>query len=118
MILKIAGGDVPICLIDLGEGEVCDNIAAAALAAGVPLMAWSGEIGRMLGPPPSPGLMPAFAYAMEHRQVRARGLAHTGALSLTNASSKLNQLWAGGYLMRGKVGQASGGMEYLYARLG
>ena len=111
-------GTKSICLTDLGDPDLTENIAAAALRAAVPLAAWNGAAGQMLGPPPTPGNRAALAYAMERGEVRAPQLAQAHKLSIANASTKLKQLWEQGYLMREEGTAPSGGTEYRYCRIG
>jgi hypothetical protein len=107
-----------ICLTQPTSADVVDNIAAAAERAGVPVTVWRGDIPEIVGPPPSGGAVPAFKVALAQSQIRAAGLAQTLGISLTNASTKLKQLWDSGYLMRDEVASATGGNEFVYSRIG
>ena len=107
-----------VCLADPTSEDVFENIAAAAERAKVPVVIWRGDLPQLVGPAPSGGLAPAFAAAMTRPQLRAAELAQALGISLTNASNKLKQLWAGGYLMRDEVTSATGGNEFVYTRIG
>jgi hypothetical protein len=107
-----------ICLTDLADLDLAENIAAAAHRAGVPIAAWNGQVGQILGPAPTAGTRDALAFAMERPDVRARDVAEAHKLSVANASTKLKQLWEQGYLLRGEGSAPSGGTEYVYCRIG
>lgn len=107
-----------VCLTQITSDDVFDNVAAAAEVANVPVVIWRGEVAKIVGPQPAGGVAAALAVAMDQPKIRAAELAQTLGISLTNASSKLKQLWDGGYLMRDEVASATGGNEFVYTRIG
>lgn len=106
------------CLVDLGDPDVRENIAAAAERAKVPVTAWQGAAVTILGPEPSRGNRAALAFALERREVRAAEFAAIAEISTANASMKFRQLWAEGYLLRSEDTAPSGGTEFVYRRIG
>ena len=111
-------GTKSVCLVDLADQDIFENIAAAADRLNVPLTIWNGDRVQMAGPPPSSGLREALDYALNRTELRAAELARAQRLSITNASTKLKQLWAKGYLMRDEAWARSGGAEFVYRRIG
>lgn len=106
------------CLVDLGDSDVRENIAAAAERAKVPLTAWTGAAPTILGPEPSRGNRGALAFALERPEVRAAEFAAIAEISTANASMKFRQLWTEGFLLRSEDTAPSGGTEFIYRRIG
>lgn len=107
-----------VCITDLVSNDVLENIAAAAERASTPVVIWRGEVPQIVGPRPVAGLTMSLDLVMARPRVRAGELAAELEISLANASNKLKQLWEGGYLVRDQVTAASGGNEFVYARIG
>lgn len=107
------------CLIDIDDIDMVENIDAAALKKNQPLAIWSGKHARLIGSQPSRGNRDALAFALSRPQVRAAEYADaTPAMSIANASTKFKQLWEQGFLLRRERVAESGGVEFLYQRIG
>jgi hypothetical protein len=106
-------------LDDLNDPDMMENWDAAARKASQPLMV-RGTDGQMraLGLEPSSGNLAAFRFALERASARASELAAAAQISLTNASTKLKQLWEQGFLLRRENLASSGGIEFEYFRIG
>ena len=111
-------GERGFCLVDVRDPDLLDNWDAAALKRGQPLVSWWGDNWRLLGPSPSRGNTKTFEYLMATESATASHVAKILTLSLTNASTKLKQLLEGGYLLRSEETAQSGGVEYVYHRIG
>lgn len=112
-------GTKGICLVDLDDQDLIDNIDAAASRVKVPVLIWSGKIPRVVGFEPSSGNREAFAFALARSQARAAEFAESVAgMTIANASTKFKQLWEQGFLMRTESAADSGGVEFVYQRIG
>ncbi len=107
-----------ICLVDLLDPELRFNIDLAAARVNVPVAIWNGNVIEMIGGQPSQGNREALEYALKRPYARAAELADTLSLSIANASTKFKQLWEQGFLMRSESAADSGGVEFLYRRIG
>lgn len=110
-------GSRAICLINLADGDVLENIAAAAGRMKVPVTVWNKMDGKVVGLAPDSALYHAMSFALSRPEVRAGEYAAASGLSLTNASSRLKQLWEKGLLLRTEVSATSGGVEFVYRPL-
>ena len=101
-----------ICIVDLTDVDVLENIDAAAQRKGVPLMAW-------VGLKPSAGVEQALKFALSKRELRTAEFAAVApSLSMANISMKFKQLFEQGFLLRREETAESGGKEYTYMRVG
>jgi hypothetical protein len=108
-------GTKGFCFTDLEDRDMEENWAAAAERAKQPLMTWTGQKGRVLGPQPSQGVADAFRFAFVKSEVRASDYAASvKEMSITNASTKFKQLWENGFLLRRETIAESGGVEFVY----
>lgn len=107
-----------LCVVDLPHEDVTENVAAAADRMAVPVTLWRGEAVQMAGPVPGASVREALDFALGRPRTCTRDLAATLGLSVTNASTRLKLLWEQGYLMRAEIAAASGGTEFIYARIG
>lgn len=107
-----------VCLTNVPDEDVLANIAAAAERDRVPVTIWRGDTPEIVGSMPVAGAAGALTWSLARPQVRAAELASALDISLTNASSKLKQLWEGGYLLREGLAASTGGNEFVYARIG
>jgi hypothetical protein len=108
-----------ICLIDLTDDDMIENIDAAAAKKDQPLLAWQGKSARVLGEQPTQGCREAFNFALERPQARAAEFAQAKKnLSIANASMKFKQLWEQGFLLRRESSADTGGVEFVYQRIG
>ena len=108
------------CFVDLVDSDQRENWQAAALRATQPIMSWNRNAKPIvLGPGPSQGSSDAFMFALERSEVRAAEFAGSQRnVSITNASTKFKQLWEQGSLLRREAAAESGGVEYVYLRVG
>ena len=108
-----------ICIVDLTDVDVLENIDAAAQRKGVPLMAWVGNESKVLGLKPSAGVEQALKFALSKRELRTAEFAAVApSLSMANISMKFKQLFEQGFLLRREETAESGGKEYTYMRVG
>jgi hypothetical protein len=112
-------GTKGICLVDLNDTDMIENIDAAAAKKGQPLLVWQGKSARVLGVLPKQGCREAFDFALERPQARAAEFAHAKKnMSIANASMKFKQLWEQGFLLRRESAADTGGVEFVYQRIG
>lgn len=107
-----------ICLADVAGEDVAANLAAAAERMSIPVTLWQGSLPQVLGPAPGAANREVLSFALNRKQTLARDLAGAQGLSITNASTRLRQLWERGYLLRHEIGAPSGGTEFVYAPIG
>lgn len=106
------------CLIDLSDKDIAENIDAAAERKSQPLLIWEGKSARVIGGGPSEGTREAFQFAMGRAECRASEFAIQKGISIANASMKFKQLWNEGFLLRRESVADSGGVEFVYQRIG
>lgn len=118
-VIRRFRGVKSICLVDLEDKDIIDNIDAAASQVKVPIMISNGGEPKLIGQQPSQGNKQAFAYALAHTDVRAAEFAEAApSISIANASTKFKQLWEQGFLIRSEGSAESGGVEFIYHRIG
>lgn len=111
-------GSKGFCLIDLHDEDMIENWDAAAERKAQPLMLWTKDLPRVLGPSSSAGNQAALQFALSKAISRASEFAETVAnMSIANASSKFKQLWEQGFLLRTESAADTGGVEYSYRRI-
>lgn len=111
-------GSKGFCLTDLHDEDMIENWDAAAERKAQPLMLWTNDEPRVLGPAPSAGNQAALQFALSKTTSRASEFAETiGNMSIANASSKFKQLWEQGFLLRTESAADTGGVEYSYRRI-
>jgi hypothetical protein len=107
------------CLVDLTDPDLIENWDAAASRKGQPLLVWQGKSARLVGAEPTQGCREAFQFALQRPQARAAEFAEAKkGISIANASMKFKQLWEQGFLLRQESTADSGGVEYVYQRIG
>jgi hypothetical protein len=112
-------GTKGICLIDLADPDLIENIDAAAAKKDQPLLLWQGKTVAVLGAQPSEGCREALDFALERPQARAAEFAQTKKnMTIANASMKFKQLWEKGFLLRRESAADTGGVEFVYQRIG
>lgn len=111
-------GSRSICLTQLDDPDLFENVAAAAERARVPVAVWNRAGIHMVGPLPNTGNQQALAFTLAQREVRAAEFSQIARISITNASTRFKQLWESGYLMRSAGTAASGGSEFIYRPIG
>jgi hypothetical protein len=112
-------GSKGFCLVDLTDRDLIENLDAAAEKKGQPLVLWHGKSAHLIGPEPSEGAREAFQFAMARPQSRATEFATAKkGMSIANASMKFKQLWEQGFLLRRESTADTGGVEFVYQRIG
>jgi hypothetical protein len=107
------------CLIDLNDEDMIENLDAAAVKKEQPILVWRGKSARLVGMEPSEGTREAFQFALTRPHSRAAEFAgEKRGMSIANASMKFKQLWEQGFLLRREAAAESGGVEYVYHRIG
>jgi len=107
-----------VCLVDLSNSAIRLNIDLAAERIGVPVTVWNGTEVAVIGMKSSAGNREALEYALSSAEVRTAAFADVAGISIANASTKFKQLWEQGFLMRTEGAADSGGVEFLYRRIG
>ncbi|QWV97276.1 hypothetical protein KP005_18325 [Geomonas nitrogeniifigens] len=102
---------------DLFDADLIENLESAALRKDQPLFIWDADSWQIAGPKPSRGSEDVLVYALSTPGVTASGVSVALNLKLTNASTKLKQLWEGGYILRKEEVAPSGGIEFIYYRI-
>jgi hypothetical protein len=112
-------GTKGFCFVDLTDPDLIENWDGAAAKKGQPLLVWQNKSPHLIGAEPTPGCQEAFQFALERPQVRAAEFAETKKdMSIANASMKFKQLWEQGFLLRQESSADTGGVEYVYLRIG
>ncbi len=106
------------CLIDLTDPDMVENIDAAGEKKQQPVLVWRGKSADLIGMKPTEGTREAFQFAMGRLQSRASEFAAQKNLSIANASMKFKQLWEQGFLLRRESNADTGGVEFVYCRIG
>lgn len=106
------------CLVDVSDDDMIENIDAAGQKKEQPILVWRDKSATLIGSAPSEGTRQAFQFTMSRIQVRATEFAAEKNLSIANASMKFKQLWEQGFLLRRESTADTGGVEYVYCRIG
>lgn len=107
------------CLVDLDDVDMIENWEAAAAKKSQPIVLWTSKDGRVIGAEPSQGNRDALLFALSRPQVRAAEFVEARPnVSIANASTKFKQLWTQGFLLRRERVSDSGGVEFVYQRIG
>jgi hypothetical protein len=106
------------CFAELTDKDMIENWDAAAARKEIPLMIWNGHRHKCIGLQPSNGNAEALAFAMKKPQSKAAEYASATGMTIANASMKFKQLWEQGFLLRHSDSAESGGVEYVYQRIG
>lgn len=112
-------GTKGFCLINMTDPDMAENWEAAAARKGQPLLVWAGQDARVIGAKPSQGTREALEFALARPTTRAAEFALAKAgMSIANASMKFKQLWEQGFLLREESVADTGGVEFVYTRIG
>jgi hypothetical protein len=112
-------GNKGFCFLNMPHDDMAENIEAAAIKGDQPFLVWRDTKASVLGPQPGAGTVDAFRFALERSYTSvADFIAANPNVSLTNASNKFKQLWQKGYLLRRERAAETGGVEYVYFRIG
>jgi hypothetical protein len=112
-------GSKGFCVVDLNDADMIENWEAAAAKKSQPIVLWSDDGARVMGVEPSQGNREALSFALSRPQARAAEFAEAiSGMSIANASTKFKQLWEQGFLLRRESVADSGGVEFVYQRIG
>ena len=117
-IAKRFRGNKGFCLKDVIDKDMLENWDAAAAKKGQPVMVWRDKLANVIGVRPSQGNTTTFDYVMSKGSVTTSDVADALDLQVTNASTKLKQLWEQGFLLRRQENAESGGVEFRYFVIG
>lgn len=106
-----------ITIVDLEDDDLIENLEVAAVKKEQPLFLWQDDSWQLLGPNPTKGNKDLLNYILTTAEATASIVASALDLKLTNASTKLKQLWESGYIMRREELAPSGGIEFIYFRI-
>jgi hypothetical protein len=106
------------CIADLADPDMIENIDAAGEKKEQPILVWRGKSAELVGMKPAEGIREAFQFAMGRPRCRASEFAAHKNLTIANASSKFKQLWTQGFLLRQESTADTGGVEFVYCRIG
>ena len=105
--------------MDLADPDVKENYEAAATRKAQPLVVWTGGTATVIGAQPSQGTREALEFALQRPNTRATEFAsEKPGMTIANASMKFKQLWENGFLLREESTADTGGVEYVYSRIG
>lgn len=107
-------GNKGFCLTHVANEDLLENFEAAAAKKAQPLTVWEGDKGFVIGVQPSQGNAATFEYLLTKPSVTASEVAIALDLQITNASTKLKQLWEQGFVLRRQETAESGGVEFRY----
>lgn len=107
-------GNKGFCLSHVANDDLLENLEAAAGKKAQPLTVWQGNRGHVIGVQPSQGNGATLEYLFTKSSVTASEVASALDLQITNASTKLKQLWEQGFVLRRQETAESGGVEFRY----
>lgn len=110
-------GDKGFCLTDFANIDLRENWGHGAEKKEQPIVIWDNDNWSLLGPEPSRGNYETLKYALSNDLIRASDVSKQLDMKLTNASTKLKQLWEKGFLLRCEEAAESGGVEFVYYRI-
>lgn len=113
-IAKRFRGNKGFVLADVVDDDLIENWDAAAEKKGQPIMVRKGKTVRAIGVQPSSGNAAALDFVLGKASLTASELAEELDLQITNASTKLKQLWETGFVLRRQESAESGGVEFRY----
>ncbi len=104
-------------IVDLEDSDLIENLELAAEKKNQPLFMWHGDSWRILGPQPTKGNADLLHYVLTVPEITTSSASSALELKITNASTKLKQLWESGFIMRREELAQSGGIEFIYYRI-
>lgn len=107
-------GNKGFLLSHVVDDDLLENWEAAAAKKSQPLMVWDGAKLKVIGAQPSQGNAVTFEYVLAKGSATAAEIANAFDFQITNASTKLKQLWEQGFLLRRQESAESGGVEFRY----
>jgi len=106
-----------IVITDLEDLDLIENLDLAAEKKKQPLFMWHGDTWRILGLPPTRSNVELLNYILSVPEATTASVSTEFDLKVTNASTKLKQLWESGYIIRREELAPSGGIEFIYYRI-
>lgn len=107
-------GNKGFVLSGIADEDLLENWEAAAAKKGQPLTVRSGAKTQIIGLQPSQGNAATFEHVLKQGSTTAAEIASVFDFQITNASTKLKQLWEQGFLLRRQESAESGGVEFRY----
>lgn len=103
-----------VFLTDLADRDLIDNWNYAARFKDQPLVIWSDSSFEIIGPEVNQATRTLVEYVLTKRAVTASQAAADLGLSVPNASTRLKNLVAAGYILRAEEVAQTGGIEFEY----
>jgi ribulose bisphosphate carboxylase small subunit len=111
-------GKRALYLADVADPDTLENVVAAAERAKSPITLHDRDGVRVIGLTPPKSLRKALEFALARPEVRVGEYARQASITPQNTSNKFRALWQQGYLVRSEAKAPSGGVEYIYQRIG
>lgn len=113
-VAKQFRGQKGFFLTDISDRDLIDNWNYAAQAKEQPLVIWKDDQFEIIGPELNSAAKVLVQYVLTHRSVLASQTAEDLSLSVQNASTRLKNLVAQGYIVRREDVADTGGIEFKY----
>jgi hypothetical protein len=113
-VAKHFRGERGVYLTDLHDRDLIDNWNYAARFKEQPLVIWSASAFQIIGPELNAATRTLVEYVLGKGSVLASQAAADLGLSVQNASTRLKNLVAAGYILRAEEVAESGGIEFKY----
>ena len=107
-------GEKSFYLIDITDQDLIDNWNYAAEAKEQPLVIWSGNKYKVIGPEMTKGTRDVVEFVLENGSVTTASISAAFGISIPNASTRLKKLYSAGYITRTEEAAESGGREFIY----
>ncbi|CAJ3177372.1 Predicted transcriptional regulator [Burkholderia pseudomallei] len=116
-VAKQLRGEKGFYLVDLSNRDLIDNWSYAARAKEQPLVIWNKNNFEIIGPELNESTRELVEYVLSKGAVLASQAASDLGLSVPNASTRLKNLVAQGFIRRTEGVADSGGIEYRYSAI-
>jgi hypothetical protein len=116
-VAKQLRGEKGFYLMDFVNRDLIDNWSYAARAKDQPLVIWTEDQFEIIGPEINSSTRELVEYVLKNNSVLASQVAGDLGLSVPNASTRLKNLVAHGYILRTEDVADSGGIEYRYSAI-
>jgi hypothetical protein len=113
-VAKQFRGQKGFFLTDISDRDLIDNWNYAAQAKEQPLIIWKDDQFEIIGPELNSAAKVLVQYVLTNRSVLASQTAEDLSLSVQNASTRLKNLVAQGYIVRLEDVADTGGIEFKY----
>ncbi|MET2900476.1 helix-turn-helix domain-containing protein [Vibrio rotiferianus] len=107
-------GDKSFYLTDVADQDLIDNWSYAAEAKGQPLVIWSGNQYKVIGPEMTKGTSDMVEFVLDNGSATTASISAAFGISIPNASTRLKKLYSAGYITRSEEAAESGGKEFIY----